>query len=324
MAKAYADAGEPAVAVRSATAEDLPEASFAGQQESFLNVRGIDAVLEPLRACWASLWSERAVQYREMACIEHATVSMAVLVQSMADARAAGVAFTADPVTGNRDRMLISATTGLAEDLVAGQITPDSWLLEDGWVIEQTIAKKSYELVASPSGGVERTALANAGSASLTDAQVAQLVALALRTQSAFGGVPQDIEWVLTPDGFTVVQSRPVTSLSPQQLEWEPPTPGEQFIRRQVVENMPDPVTPLFEDVYLTHALDGATDDFLAAFGMEDFDLWQMVTRPMFVTINGYAYCRASYRFGLKQLPTMLRMYGSALKALPTMGNHWV
>jgi pyruvate,water dikinase len=129
--EAYAALGAPAVAVRSsATAEDLPDASFAGQQDTILDVRGADAVLDAVRRCWASLWTDRAVAYREREGIEPDDVALAVVVQELVDADAAGVLFTADPVTGATDRMIVNATWGLGESLVSGSVTPDELVLD--------------------------------------------------------------------------------------------------------------------------------------------------------------------------------------------------
>src|SRR5262245_19826386 len=144
--EAYARLREPPVAVRSsATAEDLPGASFAGQMETYLNVRGAEAVLAAVRRCWASLWTARALSYRANQGIPPDAVSLAVLVQELLEADAAGVLFTADPVNGRRDRMVIDAVWGLGEALVGGQVTPDHWVADarTGTVLEARVARKA-------------------------------------------------------------------------------------------------------------------------------------------------------------------------------------
>lgn len=184
------------VAVRSsATAEDLPTASFAGQQDSFLGVVGADAVVDHVRRCWASLFTDRAVAYRAHHGIDHRAVRMAVVVQRQVGARAAGVLFTADPLTGNRHVAAVEAVPGLGEALVAGQVTPDSFRARDGVIVERERS-------------AERTAPA------LTDEQVLELVALGRRIEAHFGA-PQDVEWCLDDAGLAVVQSRPITTLFP-------------------------------------------------------------------------------------------------------------
>lgn len=313
------------VAVRSsATAEDLPEASFAGQQASFLHVVGDEALIEAVRACWASLWTERAIGYREHAGIDHASVAMAVVIQDMAPAVAAGVAFTADPVHGNRDLVLVNATPGLGEALVSGEVTPDSWVLSRTGAepLETAVAAKTFELVPRAEGGIERRALGDGSVAALKRDQLRQLADLVVRVEQSFDGVPQDIEWVLTPDGFVVVQSRPITHLPDPEPVWDSPDVGEQFVRRQIVENMPDPVTPLFEDVYLSYAIESAMDRALVEYSV-DFSVAEFVTRPMFVSINGYAYCRASYRFNMRSLPGMLKLSARTMPALSAFSQHW-
>ncbi|HEX9043241.1 MAG TPA: rifamycin-inactivating phosphotransferase [Trebonia sp.] len=196
ITSALAKHGEPAAAwaVRSsATAEDLPTASFAGQQDSYLNVVGPDAVLEHVSRCWASLFTERAVTYRQRNGFSHRQVHMAVVVQRMVFPQAAGVVFTADPVSGNRKVISIEAVPGLGEALVSGLVNPDVYQVRDGEITGRRARQ-------------ERPAL--------TDGQVLELARLGRRIEAHFGQ-PQDIEWCLAGDEFQVVQSRPVTTLFP-------------------------------------------------------------------------------------------------------------
>ncbi len=210
---------EAAYAVRSsATAEDLPTASFAGQQDTYLNVIGRAAILRHVSRCWASLFTERAVTYRQRNGIDHRTVGMAVVVQRMVVPHAAGILFTADPVTGDRKAATVDAGFGLGEALVSGLVNPDVFTVRGGEIVSRTIAAKQRALYALPAGGTREVTL-DAGrqeQPALTDAQVVELVRLGRRIEAHFGS-PQDIEWCLAEDGtgFQIVQSRPITTLFP-------------------------------------------------------------------------------------------------------------
>ncbi|WAU81958.1 phosphoenolpyruvate synthase [Streptomyces sp. Qhu-G9] len=206
-----------AYAVRSsATAEDLPTASFAGQQDTYLNVVGPAAVLQHISRCWASLFTERAVAYRRRNGIDHRTVHMAVVVQQMVIPHAAGILFTADPVTGNRKVATVDAGFGLGEALVSGLVNPDVFTVRHGEVVAKTIAAKQRAVHALPAGGTHEVPidLRQQEQPSLTDAQVVRLVQLGRRIEAHFGR-PQDIEWCLLDGDFQIVQSRPITTLFP-------------------------------------------------------------------------------------------------------------
>ena len=217
-----------AFAVRSsATAEDLPTASFAGQQDSFLNVRGSAAVLQHVGRCWASLFTERAVTYRLRNGIDQRTVLMAVVVQEMVVPLASGVMFTADPVTSNRKVVSIEATFGLGEAVVSGLVHADSYRIRAGELVAKEVGSKRLAVVASPTGGTQVRALEpeQQERSSLTDAQAVRLAQLGRRIEAHFG-CPQDIEWCLANDDglgddglgdnhFQIVQSRPITTLFP-------------------------------------------------------------------------------------------------------------
>ena len=208
---AYAALGtDTAVAVRSsATAEDLPFASFAGQQDTFLNVVGADAVLAAVRRCWASLWTDRAVTYRAVQGIEPSAVSLAVVVQRMVDAAVAGVLFTANPVTGRRHEAVIDASPGLGEAVVSGAVNPDHFVLDGatGRILERRIGDKGMLIRPLPGGGTERVAQPDAGLApSLDDAQLAALELLGRRAEVHFGS-PQDLEWAIGRDGAAVADA---------------------------------------------------------------------------------------------------------------------
>ncbi len=206
-----------AYAVRSsATAEDLPTASFAGQQDTYLNVLGPEAVLRHISRCWASLFTERAVVYRRRNGIDHRAVHMAVVVQRMVFPQASGILFTADPVTGNRRNATIDAGFGLGEALVSGLVDPDVFTVRDGEVVARTISVKERAVRPLPAGGTRATAVDARlrERPALTDEQAVRLVAVGRRIEAHFGR-PQDIEWCLVDDDVRIVQSRPITTLFP-------------------------------------------------------------------------------------------------------------
>jgi rifampicin phosphotransferase len=206
-----------AYAVRSsATAEDLPTASFAGQQDTFLNVVGAPAILEHVSRCWASLFTERAVTYRIRNGIDHRQVHMAVVVQHMLIPQASGILFTADPVNGNRKTESVDASFGLGEALVSGLVNADVFKVRADEIVQRIISSKQTAVEALPGGGTQQRAIDPARQAqpALTDAQVVELARLGRRIEAHFGQ-PQDIEWCLVDDAFHIVQSRPITTLFP-------------------------------------------------------------------------------------------------------------
>jgi pyruvate,water dikinase len=208
---------QAACAVRSsATAEDLPTASFAGQHDTYLNVVGPAAILQHISRCWASLFTERAVTYRLRNGFDHRKVHLAVVVQQMVFPHAAGILFTADPVTFNRKVAAVEAGFGLGEALVSGLANADVYKVRDGEVVAKAVATKQLAIHASPAGGTEELAIEPEcqGQPALTDAQVVQLAQLGRRIEAHFGR-PQDIEWCLLDDRFQIVQSRPITTLFP-------------------------------------------------------------------------------------------------------------
>ncbi|MFJ9150455.1 rifamycin-inactivating phosphotransferase [Streptomyces sp. NPDC102270] len=243
---ALARSGEQAAyAVRSsATAEDLPTASFAGQQDTYLNIVGPAAILRHVSRCWASLFTERAVTYRRRNGIDHRTVRMAVVVQQMVLPQASGILFTADPVTGNRTVATLDAGFGLGEALVSGLVNPDVFTVRHGEVVARTISAKQRAVHALPAGGTREVAIdaQRQEQPALTDAQAVRLVELGRRIEAHFGR-PQDIEWCLVGDDFHIVQSRPITTLFPV------PESGDQenhvYVSVGHQQMMTDPMKPL-------------------------------------------------------------------------------
>jgi len=247
--------GQAAYAVRSsATAEDLPTASFAGQQDTYLNVVGLAAILQHISRCWASLFTERAVTYRLRNGFGHRKVHMAVVVQQMLFPRAAGILFTADPVTSNRKVVSIEASFGLGEALVAGLVNADVYKVRDGEIVAKAVATKQLAIRALPAGGTQELAIQpeSQKQPALTDAQIVRLAQLGRRIEAHFGH-PQDIEWCLVDDGFQVVQSRPITTLFPI------PAAGDQgnhvYVSVGHQQMMTDPMKPLGLSVWQLTAL---------------------------------------------------------------------
>jgi rifampicin phosphotransferase len=220
ISKAYADLGGGPVAVRSsATAEDLVGAAFAGQQDTYLNVIGGPAVLDAVRRCWGSLWTERALGYRRHQQIESSNLRIAVVVQQMVDAEFAGVMFTANPVTGARDELVIDASSGLGEAVVSGLVTPDHYVLDGhGRVRERTPGRREVVIRSTPGGGVTHLTTTGPDPASLPDPVLTQLAALG-RSVAAHFGRPQDIEWAHADGRIWLVQARPMTALPPPPLK---------------------------------------------------------------------------------------------------------
>jgi phosphoenolpyruvate synthase/pyruvate phosphate dikinase len=206
-----------AFAVRSsATAEDLPTASFAGQQDTYLNIIGKTAILKHISKCWASLFTERAVIYRLQNGFDHRKVSLAVVIQQMVFPQAAGILFTADPVTGNRKVLSIDASFGLGEAMVSGLVNADNYKVGNGKIIDKKISTKKLAIYALKDGGTKEQEIEpeQQNKQALTDEQILQLERIGRKIEEHFGQ-PQDIEWCLASDTFYIVQSRPITTLFP-------------------------------------------------------------------------------------------------------------
>jgi pyruvate,water dikinase len=288
---ALARLGEHAAyAVRSsATAEDLSTASFAGQQDTYLNVVGPAAILRHVTRCGASLFTERAVTYRLRNGFDHRKIHMAVVVQQMVFPQAAGVLFTADPVTSNRKVASVEASFGLGEALVSGLVNPDAYKVRDGEIVARAVATKQLAVHALPSGGTQEQAIdpKRQEQPALTDAQVVRLVQLGRRIEAHFG-CPQDIEWCLVDGDFQVVQSRPITTLFPipaagdrenhvyvsvghQQMMTDPMKPlGLSFWQMTTPRPMAEAGGRLFVDVTQILASPASRAGLLEALGKSD------------------------------------------------------
>ncbi|HHT7126660.1 TPA: phosphoenolpyruvate synthase [Bacillus cereus] len=208
---------EHAYAVRSsATAEDLPYASFAGQQDTYLNVIGKENILQHIKKCWASLFTDRAVIYRMQNGFDHNQVSICVVIQKMVFPEASGILFTADPITSNRKVLSIDASFGLGEALVSGLVSADNYKVKEDEIVEKVIATKKLAIYGRKEGGTERKKISpnQQKVQTLTEQQILQLARIGRQIEAYFG-CPQDIEWCLVDDTFYIVQSRPITTLYP-------------------------------------------------------------------------------------------------------------
>jgi hypothetical protein len=237
------------VAVRSsATAEDLPFASFAGQQDTSLNMVGVEAVLDAVRRCFASLWADRAVSYRESLGLDQSSVKLAVVVQRMVESSVAGVLFTAHPVTGKRRQAVIDANPGLGEAVVSGATTPDHFVVNTatGELVERRLGEKSVVIRGAAGGGTLRSEESSGrNEACLTDEHIRALADLGARVE-AYYGEPQDAEWAIDPEGVLwLTQSRPITTLYP--LPANAPTSDDElrvYVSANVVQGVYRPFTP--------------------------------------------------------------------------------
>ena len=254
IAGAYACLGDDVpVAVRSsATAEDLPGMSAAGQHDTYLNVRGQAAVLDAVRRCWASLWSARAIGYRARLGVEPGEVSIAVVVQQLVPAEAAGVMFTIDPVAGARDKVVVSANWGLGESVVAGEVTPDVAVIDraSGTLVSYQVGSKERMTVAD--GTATRAAGTPAGlrsAAVLSPAQASELARVGLAIEKLYDE-PVDVEWALAAGELSVVQARPITTPASRPAagpgeQWNDSLAGDYlWSNGNLGEALPDVMTP--------------------------------------------------------------------------------
>ena len=325
---------DTAVAVRSsATAEDLPTASFAGQQDTYLNVQA-ETLLEAVKKCWASLWTARAIAYRLRQEIDPATVSLAVVVQQLVPADAAGILFTANPVNGQRDQIVINATWGLGEAIVGGQVTPDT----------VTIAKTTYEILSRETAvkttmtvrtehGTTEQAVPQAqqNEQVLADETAVQLARYGAQIETHYG-LPMDIEWAIADGAISILQARPITTLPepkplpPPNVVWEPPVPDTVWMRRQIVEHMPEPISPLFADLYLDQGLTQAMDSLMEAMqgiSGSSLNMAEMVPQGFARTINGYAYTTVSFKMTRSNLLAILRIYSRIFNFFKVSAFDW-
>lgn len=297
---AYGDLSgrEPAVAVRSsATAEDLPEASFAGQQESYLNVSGAENVLEATKKCWSSLWTARAIVYRARQGVDSKGVALAVVVQKLVPAEVAGILFTVNPIDGNRDQAQISAAWGLGDAVVGGRVTPDDYIVDkrSGQLAKRKVADKEIMTVRVNGATKDQPVPESLRNLPvLEDDDLRELTRLGVQIEELFG-IPMDVEWTLVDSHFSIVQARPVTALPevvvPPPDEWELPEPKARYMRTSIVDFMPDPLSPLFATMGVC-----AYNDGLQKMLADITDSKNMVfPEEIIVTIHDYAYMKVNF-----------------------------
>ena len=311
----------PSVAVRSsATAEDLADLSFAGQQETYLNICGPEAVLEAVKKCWASLWTARAIGYRLLHHVDQDGLSLAVVVQTLVFADAAGVLFTANPVNGQRGQAMLTATWGLGEAIVGGLVTPDTLTLDKatGHVLSRETADKQVMTVRVAGGTQEQPVPEDRRRAPvLDDRQAGELLRLGVQIEQQYG-TPMDIEWTWADGQFAIVQARPITALpepeAPAPTEWKLPKPKGQYMRASIVDLMPDPLSPLFASWGIPAARSGALQAIRDLMRTEP-----VIPSDYFTTINSYAYMGVKYSprelwwMVSRMMPAMLRMVREGL-----------
>jgi phosphohistidine swiveling domain-containing protein/uncharacterized protein YjiS (DUF1127 family) len=243
-------AGALPVAVRSsATAEDLPDLSFAGQQDTYLNILGEKELVKAVVQCWASLWTARAIDYRRRNGIPQEEVSLAVVVQCMVQSEVSGVLFTANPLTGKRAETVIDATFGLGEALVSGMVEPDHYVVEDGLILEKTLGSKSLSIHGLAGGGTQTINQAGKDRQALPDAEILKLEEIGRKAEEFFGS-PQDMEWGWAEGRLYVLQSRAITTLFPIPGGLQT-RPLEAFFSVASWQGMVDPFSQAGQDILL-------------------------------------------------------------------------
>jgi pyruvate,water dikinase len=279
------------VAVRSsATAEDLPDASFAGQQDTYLNIRGEKEVLAHIKRCWASLWTARAISYRLTHNINQEIVSLAVVIQRLVFSDTSGVMFTINPVSGNRGEVMINASWGLGEAVVGNLVTPDTVVVEkkSGRIATYEVAKKELMTIRTNTGTEEiPVAASQQKKRVLTARQAAQLTSLGKKIEQYYD-MPMDVEWALEKDKIYIVQARPITVLPPV---WTLPEQGVIYTKGSLAEHLPNPVTPLFATLGLEIVNRASALLWDDMFGKSAEKL--LPKHGAYAIINGYVYLSA-------------------------------
>jgi len=286
LTAALAAMGGPAVAVRSsATAEDLPGLSFAGQQDTFLNVVGEKSLYRAVIDCWSSLWTARAIGYRARNGIDHESVALAVVVQEMVPSETSGVLFTANPLTGRRTEMVIDATLGLGEALVAGQVEPDHYVIDaDGRLVSKTLGRKAT-VVRVRAGGGTAAGPADAADRQVLDAAALQELARLGRQAADMFGAPQDIEWAGAGGQLYLLQSRPITTLYPTP-EGMPGTPLRVLLSLGTFQGLLDPISPLGRDAF-RGIIAGAAGMLGYRYSLETIPALQEAGERLWIDISG-------------------------------------
>jgi pyruvate,water dikinase len=246
----------------------------------------VGAVLSAVKKCWASLWTARAIAYRARQGITPDSVALAVVVQELVFADASGVLFTANPVSGRRDEMMITATWGLGEAIVGGLVTPDTLIVAKatGKMIRRETSEKQVMTVRTETGTHEQPVPQEKRSSPvLRDRQAAELVLLGSQIEKLYG-MPMDIEWTLAGGHFAVVQARPITSLPEPPLEWKRSNPKSLMARGSFAEFVPDPISPLFATLAMPIAQDASNELMRVFLKVKRTDVY------LLEVINGYVY----------------------------------
>lgn len=270
IAECYASLGQKKrVAVRSsATAEDLPEASFAGQQETYLNVLGEAGLYISIKKCFASLYSARALSYRRQTNFDAVNILLAVVIQEMVESEVSGVLFTADPINQNRDQMMLNAAWGLGEAIVSGKVTPDIYIYNklECHISSKTLGKKELLIVYGESGIQEITTTAKEKEQfCLTQKQAIEIFEMGLKIEDHYD-CPQDIEWAICKDTLYLLQSRPITTLNTNKQEPDMLTKSQRAVLNNWIEHFPTPLYPL--DVEPCDIVDKAKSKVLQDLGI--------------------------------------------------------
>ena len=315
--------GTSPVAVRSsATAEDLPGASFAGQQDTYLNISGEEAVLTAVRRCWASLWTSRAIAYRQREGILPQDVTLAVVVQLLIPAEAAGVLFTANPLTGDRSEIVIDAAWGLGEAIVGGLVTPDHFVVDKttNLVKAKQVADKQMMTIRTLNGTEEQpTPEALRSMPAISAAHIAELTDLARRIE-IHAGRPVDVEWARRDGTLFILQARPITHLPPDLM-------GMEWSRQILIERYPDPITPFSWSVINAMLLESFGKIFrLLGLNVPDgMPLFRLIHGRPYLNLTALSRGFASLPFsppaalGGSEVPPRQRLPG--LGILPVLGN---
>ncbi|MBE2225504.1 MAG: phosphoenolpyruvate synthase, partial [Anaerolineae bacterium] len=274
-------------------------------------------------------WTARALAYRLKQGIDPATVSLAVVVQEMVPAEASGILFTANPVDGERDHAVINATWGLGEAIVGGLVNPDTVIVDKStWrVHSRETGTKTVMTVRTETGTTDQPVPeAQQTQPVLDDKTAVSLAKLGTQIEANYG-MPMDIEWALADGAISILQARPITKLPPAPLKnvtWEPPRPNTIWMRRQVVEHMPEPLSPLFDELYVQEGLDESMNSLASYIGELsgiEINMWDFVDPPFAATINGYAYSTVSFKFNPEIIPSIVQVY---VRVLPQMIRHLI
>lgn len=307
-----ADGSPLPVAVRSsATAEDLPDFSFAGQQDTFLNIMDKPALLKAVVDCWSSLWTGRAIGYRMRNGITHSDVTLAVVVQIMVESESSGVLFTANPLTGKRDETVIDATFGLGEALVSGKVEPDQYIIRAGKIQSRHLGAKALSIHGMAGGGTRMVSESMADRPALKDEDILRLTHLGAKAAAHFGS-PQDVEWALADGKLYLVQSRPITSLFPLPPSRRGPDDLLVLFNFGVIQGLLGPITPLGRDIF-HYLLVSITRTFGSNSTIESEKVIYETAERLFIDLNGIIRDPVGHKIIRFALPAVEPASGEAI-----------